>query len=275
MRDLYDEMLEDIEEQEKKKPTQFDIEKSEYYDDGTQSLNDLERYDMDDEAEDDFDIAYRTPDFVYEDSPRNPEDFIGTVLPEEITVTDNPDEYFDEKHKKHPGFANMWPGRPDYEDLKKHDVYKESASQENLGTGAMYDPVFDEIALDESFIKQNTFGQNIMSLAHENIHKKQRNIEYRQPTPRVLSEPNTKLFQEMAEENVIKNDFSNFLKGTRIGNGPDRDKIIKNRQEELQDFKNSYPFSEQLAYYGEKNIRRATRNPKRKTDRILNRMWFQ
>jgi len=62
MRDLYDDMLDDIEEQEKKKPTQFPInEVNTDFNPSPQSLNNITPYEMSDEQEDDFDIVYRTP----------------------------------------------------------------------------------------------------------------------------------------------------------------------------------------------------------------------
>jgi len=274
MRDLYDEMLDDIEIQEKKKPTQFDInEVATDFDPREKDLTELESYGMTEEQEDDFDLTYRTPNFVFEEGPKKAETFIGTVLPNEVTITDDIYKYSDKEHAKYPGIDKMMPKRFAYDDKK--DIYDENTDESKKGTGAIYDPILDEIIIDKSYLNKNTFRQNLNVLIHENIHKNQREIEFRKPMPRVMSEPNKAMFQQMHDDNTIINDFSGFLKGNPIGQGPHRKNIIKNRREESDDYKNMYPFSEQLAYFGETNFNKSIRNPKRKTERVLNRMWFQ
>ena len=276
--DEYDEMAEDVFEQMRgsKKRDIYSTTIDTDYDPTPQNLTEIPQYtEQEILSEDDFDIVYRTPEFAFDESPKKAEQLIGTVLPEEIVVTNNPDKYTDEKMNKYRGIRNMWPGRNPYDNPKKQSIYDKITSKEEQGTGAVYSPVLDEIVMDKNWMKENTFRQNIDGMVHENIHKRQREIEFRTPSPRVKSEPSVELFQQMYDDNIIEKDFSNYLKKIPIGNVPKRKQIMKQRREELKDFRENFPFSEQMAYYGEDNMNKIIRNPQSKTERTLNRMWFQ
>jgi len=271
MRDIYDEILDDIETQEKKKPTQFDInEVATDFDPRPQSLEDIPQYAMTDLDENNFDINYRTPNFVFEEGPKRSEQLIGTLLPEEITVTDNIDNYTDKKMR---GLNQMFPGRMEYDKDEVRKKYEDD-SQEKGGWAAVYHPVLDEIIVDKAYIKKATLPQMNRTLIHENVHKLERDIEYRRPTPRVLSEPNKDMFQQMYNDNTVRNDFTNYLKGNKLGFGPQRQEILKDRRSAMKEYKD-YTFPEQLAYVGEEIFSNAIKNPRSKTERVLNRMWFQ
>jgi len=271
MRDIYDEILDDIETQEKKKPTQFPINEIETdFDDTPQDLLDVGSYnDKEILNEDDFDITYRTPEWAFKEKKRY-EDLVGTVLPEEITVTNNIDNY---TNKKMRGLNQMFPGRMEYDKEEVRKKYEDD-SQEKGGWAAVYHPVLDEIIVDKAYIKKATLPQMNRTLIHENVHKLERDIEYRRPTPRVLSEPNKDMFQQMYNDNTVRNDFTNYLKGNKLGFGPQRQEILKNRRSAMKEYKD-FTFPEQLAYVGEEIFPNAMKNPRSKTERVLNRMWFQ
>ena len=280
MRDIYDDILDDIEKQEKKNPTQFDIIETETdFDDTPQDLLDVGSYNDEETLnEDDFDITYRTPEWAFDDNKRSVDLLVGNVLPEEIIVTDNIEKELEKKDKQYPRITKFamenTPIMP-YDEIEKHEKYNEKIKSNPRGSPLLYDGVFGDIYYRDdvlaSHIKNKKF---IKTLAHENIHKLERDLEVRTPQPRVWSEPGPKLFNAMHENDVIRTDLSNFLRSTPIGN-KDRKQTQKNRARMLDNFENNYPFREQLAYFGEHNIRQSVRNPKSATQRTLNRMWFQ
>ena len=274
----YDEMADDIFDQIDPAEQEYSTEAYDDFEEPIQSsLDDIEQYDMNDEAEDDFDITYRTPDFVFEEGPKKAEMLIGTILPEEITVADNIEDYLDEKDSKNPGIYNIYPGDAEYENLEKKKAYNKKVKSYEKGSPAVYDPIYDEIIIRSDMLEKNNIPKTTRFLTHENVHKLEKNVAFRQPMPRVLSEPNTEMFKDMVENNVIENDWSNFLKGDKIGTSDKekRQKFIKHRRDLSNSMRNEYAFSEQLAYFGEHTMQKSIKNPKRKTERVLNRMWFQ
>jgi len=274
----FDEMVDDIYDQIDPAEQEAVFDQSEdFVEPETGSLEDFKEYDMTDKEEEDFSDTYRTPDFVFEEGPKKAEMLIGTVLPEEITVTDNIDDYLDEKDARYPGILKMHPGRMEYEDLEKNKTYNKKVKSGKRGSPALYDTIFHEEIVRKDIVERNNIPEFVDILTHEHIHNLEKEIAYRKPMPRVRSEPNTEMFKEMSENNVIRQDWGKFLQRKPIPskNKKQRQQFIDNRREISNSFENDYAFAEQMAYFGEHTRSKSIRNPKTQTERVLHRMWFQ
>lgn len=281
MRDLYDEILDDIEKQEKIKPTQFDVMETNIdFDPRPQSLEELPQYDNN-MGEEEFSDYYRTPASVYDGTKHKFSDLPDMgVLAQDITITDNIDEYYEEGKKKHPGIARrirkIKKSLP-YEQDGKKEAYDKKLDKEvaEIGGTATYDPIMDEIVFDKTWLKNASPHDTKTVLLHENIHKSQRNIENAKNQPRVLSEPGIDLFTNMWKDDTVRKDLTNMARGERLPTTKrKRAQEIKSRREYMKEF-NEFPFAEQLAYSGEQFYGKAIINPTNKTDRVLKRMWFK
>jgi len=209
------------------------------------SLMDLESYNMTDEQEDDFDIAYRTPN--------------------NIDVTD------------------LLP--VDYRVGKRGDSGLEDAF-------ADYDPVKDEISVREKdwLIKENDivspFEKQHKMLVHENIHRqwwKQYDIDddkTKLKPKRMLNETDSMNKEDLMYDNTAsmkqRQEYLDEFNGIfdDLGTTADKKQVKKLRNEIYKREYGVNALNEGYAYYGALRPERIL-NPQNKTDRKLNRMFFQ
>ena len=111
-------------------------------------------------------------------------------------------------------------------------------------------------------------------MVHEGIHQKHRTIAKNVPFRRVKSEPSRELFNIMEKTGQVKNDFTNMVKNMGGLEFEERPTLINERKKLIKEIKTD-PFSENLAYYTDYFKDNAITNPRNKTEKLLNRMWFE
>ena len=275
-----DEMAEDIFEQQKERKDinniEPDINDNPQKDKKHRNLNSIQPYQTNELiGADDFDIAYRTPSKLYLEEKSNLRDIAKSgVLPETYTMVPDPEKYFDDLAKRHPEKIESFKRPPGEYNRPKYRSTRGKVNKNGPVSAGLYSLAFDEIAIREpdSLSPEDTLDV-IDTLIHEDIHQKQRRMEYHKPKSRVISEPSVPLFEKMFKEDIVMSDFKSKLKKA---NTPFemRKELLKNRKAVTANLKKEI-FPEQLAYYGDYFIRDVVTDPRTKTERALNRLKFK
>ena len=207
----------------------------------TKNLKQISKYKSNEYlGDDDFDIIYRTPKHLIENETIKQKDLIGTgIIPQNFTVVDNIKQYAKDYYN-----FNVPNNTGGFYDIDNNDVIVKSLPSENRAD-------FD------------------IALIHEGIHQKHRLIEKNIPIKRVKTEPSQEYFNIMKKSSQPKLDFINSIMDENRGFD---NELKKNRA--INDI-NKLPFHEQLAYYGSNYVNHIISNPKNKTQKMINRMWFE
>ena len=279
MRDLYDEILDDLEKQEKTKnknteyevldepyeietplyetPTDDNID-NEYEEDI--SLNDLERYDMTDDEEDKFDVNYRTPDNI-EVLDLIPTDY-KLIKKDKSPLSAGTKGYYDILDDEKIIFDENFDGLLDLSSNKSYS-YKEKRDIENK---MRYDRIFGKAIHEEThrnwYKPFDLYGKDIN--AYDNRQYNKRVIT---DSPQLLEldyEKGRRKGKYEKEINTHFNDIVSQFDDPFYGNQP---------VDEIKLYKKEKQLGEIYARHAENNPESII-NSRTKLERNLNRLWF-
>ena len=262
MRDLYDEMLDDIEIQEKKKPTQFDInEVATDFDPNAKDLTELESYGMTEEQEDDFDVNYRTPDNI-EVSDLIPTDY-KLIKEDKSPLSAGTKGYYDIIDDEIVVIDENFDGLLDLSSNKTHSYQEKRDMEKKMRSDTIFGKAIHENAHRKWYKPFDLYGKDI-----NEFDNRQYNKRVITDSPQLLElnyEKGIRKDEYKKEINKHFNDIVSQFDDPFYGN-----QLV----DEIKLYKKERQLGEIYARHAERKPESII-NPKTKLERNLNRMWFK